>query len=146
MRPHGVAVHKRNGQMILSFLSTVIRRVVARDGFAVCPDCSSRITTCSDTVLEAVTNFEPSVTVMRACRSSPPMKGASGVAQFAVCRSYIVRRCRTADAKLAFESPNFETILVRIAHCHWLLGLTWYWWSARQSVGHRPASVPRPLA
>jgi hypothetical protein len=116
MRPHVVAVHKRNGQMILSFLPTGFRRVVARNGFAVCPHCSSRVTTCADTILEAITNFEPSVTVMRACRSSPPMKGASRVAQFAVCRSYIVRRCRTADAKLLLESPNFETILVRIAH------------------------------
>jgi len=116
MRPHGVAVHKRNGQMILSFLATVFRRVVARDGVAVCPDCSSRVTTYSDAILEAITNFEPSVTVKRTCRSSPPLKGESGVVQFAVCRSYIVRRCRTAEAKLLLESPNFATILDRIAH------------------------------
>lgn len=58
------AVHERNGEMILSLLASVLRRVVGRDGSAVCPDSRSRVSACSDTVLEAVTHFEPRFTVM----------------------------------------------------------------------------------
>ena len=54
-RSRDIAIHKRNGEMILSFLARVFRRVLARDGSAVCPDGRSPVAACSDTVLEAVT-------------------------------------------------------------------------------------------
>jgi hypothetical protein len=115
-RPHEAAVHQRNGEMILSFLATVLRRVVAHDGSAICPDSRRRATVCSDTVLEAVTHFKPRITVMGTRRSAPPMKGKTGIAQFSVCGSYVVRRSRTAEAKLLLEFLNRKPTFVRIGH------------------------------
>ena len=115
-RPPEAAVHKRNGEMILSFLAPVFRRVVGRDGSAVCPYSRSRVSACSDTVLEAVTHFEPRVTVMWTRRSAPPMKGQTGIAQFSVCGSYVVRRRRIAEAKLLLEFLNRKPTFVWIGH------------------------------
>ena len=110
------AIHKRNGEMILSFLARVFRRVLARDGSAVCPDGRSPVAACSDTVLEAVTHFEPRITVMRTRRPVPPMKSETGIAQFSVGGSYVVRRSRAAEAKLLLEFLNCKPTLVRIGH------------------------------
>jgi hypothetical protein len=92
------AVHKRNGEMILSFLAPVFRRVLARDGSAICPDGRGPVAACSDTVLEAVTHFEPRIAVVRTRRALPPVKSATGIAQLSVCGSYVVRRGRAAEA------------------------------------------------
>jgi hypothetical protein len=115
-RSRDTAVHKRNGEMILSFLARVFRRVLARDGSAVCPDGRSPVAACSDTVLEAVTHFQPRITVMWTRRPLPPMKSETGIAQFSVCGSYVVRRSRAAEAKLFLEFLNCKPTLIRIGH------------------------------
>src|SRR5688572_11708193 len=102
--------------MILSFLAPVLRRVIARDGFAICPNSRSGVTACSKTILEAVTHFEPRVTVMWTRRSAPPMKGETAIAQFAVCRSYVVLRSRTAEAKLLLEPLNCKPTFAWVGH------------------------------
>ena len=104
----GAAVYQGNCEMILSFLAPVLRRVIARDGSAICANSRSGVTACSNTILEAVTHFEPRVTVVWTRRSAPPLKGETAIAQFAVCSRYVVRRSRTAEAKLLLEPLNCE--------------------------------------
>jgi hypothetical protein len=44
------------------------------------------------------------------------MKSETGIAQFSVCGSYVVRRSRTAEAKLLLEFLNCKPTLIRIGH------------------------------
>jgi len=44
------------------------------------------------------------------------MKGETGIAQFAVCGSDVVRRSRTAETKLLLEFLNCKPTFVWIGH------------------------------
>lgn len=110
------AIQKRDGKVISSFLATVLRCVIAADGSAVCLDGCRAVTACPDTVLEAVANFEPGIAVIETRGSSPPMKGATGVAQFSVGGRDIVRRSRITTTKLLLEVLNDNPIVVWIGH------------------------------
>ena len=86
--------------MILSFLATVLRRVVGPDGPSVGSDGGGPIPASSYPVLKTVTDLEAGITILRASRTSPPLIGSPEVAQFAIRSGNVVRSDRVPEAKL----------------------------------------------
>jgi hypothetical protein len=111
-----ITVEERDSKVILSFLAAVRRRVIGRDGPSVGPDGGGRIAASSYPVLKRVTDLEPGITILRASRTSPPLKGSPEVAQFAVCSGDVVRCGRVPEAKLVPQPTNRDSMPVRIAH------------------------------
>jgi hypothetical protein len=109
-------VEKRNGEMILSFLTVVLGGVVRFYGSSVRPDGCGPIAPSSYSVLKAVADLKPGVTVVRPSRTTPPMKGSTKVAQLAVRGRDVVRCGRVPDAKLGLQLPNREPSSMPIMH------------------------------
>ena len=109
-------IEKRDSKMILSFLAAVRRRVVGSDGPSVGPDGGRRIPASSYSVLKTVTDLEPGITVLRASRTSPPLKGSPEVAQFSVCSRDVVRCGCVPEAKLVPQFTNRDSMSVQITH------------------------------
>ena len=109
-------IQKRDSKMILSFLAAVRRRVVGSDGPSVGPDGGARIPASSYPVLETVTDLKPGIAILRAGRTSPPLKGSPEVAQFAVCSGDVVRCGRVPEAKLVPQPTNRDSMSVHVTH------------------------------
>jgi len=109
-------IEERHGKMILSLLAAVFGCVVGPDGPSVCLDGRGRIPASSYPVLETVTYFEPGITIFRASRTSPPLKGSPEVAQFAICNGDVVRSGRVPEAKLFLQPTNRVSMPVQITH------------------------------
>jgi hypothetical protein len=109
-------IQKRDSKMILSFLAAVRRRVVGSDGPSVGADGGARIPASSYPVLETVTDLKPGIAILRAGRTSPPLKGSPEVAQFAVCSGDVVRCGRVPEAKLVPQATNRDSMSVHVTH------------------------------
>ena len=110
------SIEKRDSEMILSFLAGVGRRVVGADGPSVGPDGAGRIPASSDPVLKTVPDFKPGIAVMRASRTSPPLKGSPEVAQFSVRYGDVVRCGRVPEAKLVPQLAQRDSMPVQTTH------------------------------
>jgi 4-hydroxy-3-methylbut-2-en-1-yl diphosphate synthase IspG/GcpE len=84
-------IEERDSKMILRFFAAVFGCVVRPDGRSVGPDSGGRMAASAYPILETVTDLKPSIPVVRASRTSPPLKGSSEVSQFAVCSGDVVR-------------------------------------------------------
>ena len=93
-----------------------IGRVVGPDGTSIGPDGSRRIRRVPIPYLKTVTDLKPGITVLRASRTSPPLKGSPEVAQFAVCCGDVVRCGRVPEAKLVPQSTNRDSMSAQITH------------------------------
>jgi len=71
-------IQQRDSKMILSFLAAVRRRVVGSDGPSVGADGGARIPASSYPVLKTVTDLKPGIAILRASRTSPPLKTLAG--------------------------------------------------------------------
>ena len=109
-------IEKCDGKMILSFLAAVRCRVVGFYGPSVGPDGGGPIPTSSYPVLKTVTDLEPGITILRASRMSPPLKGSPEVAEFAICSGDVVRCGRVLEAKLVPQPTNRDSMSVQITH------------------------------
>jgi hypothetical protein len=109
-------IEKRDGKMILSFLAGGRRRVAGSDGLSVGSDGAGRIPASSYPVLKTVTDFEPGVAVMRASRTSPPLKGSPEVTQFSIRNGDVVRCGRVPEAKLVPQPANGNSVPVQVTH------------------------------
>ncbi len=109
-------IEKRDSEMILSFLAAVRCRVVGSDSPSVGPDGGGRIPARSYPVLKTVTDLKRGIAIVRASRTSPPLKGLPQLAQFAVGSGDVVRCGRVPEAKLALQPTNRHSMSVQIAH------------------------------
>jgi hypothetical protein len=105
-------IQQRDSKMILSFLAAVRRRVVGSDGPSVGADGGARIPASSYPVLKTVTDLKPGIAILRASRTSPPLKRSPEVAQFTVCSGDVVRCGCVPAAKLVPQPTNRDSIPV----------------------------------
>ena len=105
-------IEERDSKMILSFLAAVHRRVVGLDGPSVGADGGGRVPASSYPVLKTVTDLKPGIAILRASRTSPPLKRSTEVAQFTVCSSDFVGCGRVPEAKLVLQPTNRDSMWV----------------------------------
>jgi hypothetical protein len=111
-------------EMVLRFLLAELRCVLRLERLPVAPDGRGLIASGPDSVLETVTNFEPSVTVLGTCCASPPMKSAAKITYLSASSGNVVRRSRGPTTELGFQLLNYPLTSSRVGHLLCLIGLT----------------------
>ena len=113
---HAAAIEEGDSKVILSFLAAVLGRAVGSYRPSICPHGRRGIPASSYPILKTVADFKPGIAIMRASRTSPPLKSSPEVAEFAVRSCDVVRCGRVSEAKLVPQPANRELLSVQITH------------------------------